>query len=109
MLTGRTCPHLFAGLRRGEIIDLDATLVMVNRENPHLDAMKRDGMIEHLSRHHLPAAEVGKLAAAAGVKQVVLTHFAPSDPSAALVQHLKQGIAERYKGMITMAVDLDRF
>jgi ribonuclease BN (tRNA processing enzyme) len=92
-----------------EIIDLDATLAMVNRENPHLDAQKRDGMIEHLSRHHLPAAEVGKMAAAAGVKQVVLTHFAPSDPSAALVEHLRQGIAAQYHGTITMARDLDSF
>jgi ribonuclease BN (tRNA processing enzyme) len=82
---------------------------MVNRENPHLDAQKRDGMIEHLSRHHLPAAEVGKMAAAAGVKQVVLTHFAPSDPSAALVEHLRQGIAAQYHGTITMARDLDSF
>ncbi|MCW1986034.1 UNVERIFIED_ORG: ribonuclease BN (tRNA processing enzyme) [Sphingomonas sp. R1F5B] len=92
-----------------EIIDLDATLAMVGRENPHLDAQKRDGMIEHLRRHHLPAVEVGKMAFTAGVKQVVLTHFAPSDPSAVLVEHLKQGIASQYKGQITMAKDLDRF
>jgi ribonuclease BN (tRNA processing enzyme) len=92
-----------------EIIDLDATLAMVNRENPHLDAQQREGMIQHLSRHHLPAPQVGKLAASAGVKHVVITHFAPSDPSAALVDHMRQGIASQYKGQITMAGDLQRF
>ncbi|MDE1915265.1 MAG: MBL fold metallo-hydrolase [Sphingomonadales bacterium] len=92
-----------------EIIDLDATLALVHRENPHLDAQKSAGMIEHLRRHHLSATEVGKLAAAAGVKEVVLTHFAPSDPSPALVARLRQGVASQYKGTIAIGHDLASF
>lgn len=92
-----------------EIIDLDATLAMVHSNNPNLDAQTSNGMIEHLRRHHLSAAEVGKLAAGARVRQLVLTHFAPSNPSPTVIEHLQEGIAANYKGRVSMAQDLDRF
>lgn len=92
-----------------EIIDLEATLALVKHENPNLGAQQSDGMIQHLSRHHLPAADVGKMAATAGAKQVVITHYAPSALSPALVEKLRRGVADQYKGTIHMAQDLDRF
>lgn len=116
VFTGDTGPSLAvmqfatgADVLISEIIDLDATLAMVHRNNPYLDAQTRNGMIEHLRRHHLSAAEVGKLAAGARVRQLVLTHFAPSNPSPTLIDHLRQGIAASYKGRVAMAQDLDRF
>ncbi|WP_241127593.1 MBL fold metallo-hydrolase [Novosphingobium terrae] len=116
VFTGDTGPseavtHLASGadVLISEIIDLKTTLAMVHHENPHLDEQTSDGMLQHLSRHHLPATEVGRMAAQAGVKQVVVTHFAPSSPSAALVTQLREEIAAHYRGTITMARDLERF
>jgi ribonuclease BN (tRNA processing enzyme) len=116
VFTGDTGPsEAVTRLARGadvlisEIIDLKTTLAMVHHENPHLDAQTSAGMLQHLSLHHLPAVEVGKMAAQAGVKQLVVTHFAPSSPSDALVEELREQIATQYRGRINMARDLERF
>ncbi|NBC35078.1 MBL fold metallo-hydrolase [Novosphingobium sp. FSY-8] len=116
VFTGDTGPsQAVIDLARGadvlisEIIDLDATVGLVQRQNPNMSAQGKAGMLQHLSHHHLPAAEVGRMAQAAGVRQLVVTHYAPSNPSAALVARMRAQIAARYHGPVVMARDVARY
>ncbi len=53
---------------------------------------------------HLSADEAGRIAAAAGVRRLVLTHFYPECASA----DVRSQAAEHFKGEITLAQDLAR-
>jgi ribonuclease BN (tRNA processing enzyme) len=58
---------------------------------------------EHMLKEHLTAAELGKLAAGAGVRTVVISHYrevSPEDVSE---------IARYFDGVIAIGQDLDRF
>ncbi len=58
-----------------------------------------------LSRYHTDAEQVGKIAAQAGVKKLVLTHIIP--PAAA--EEIRALAARNFKGEIVVGKDLDRF
>jgi ribonuclease BN (tRNA processing enzyme) len=65
---------------------------------------------DHLTREHLPAEEVGKMAAKAKVKMVVLTHFVVA-PQAddAIVAALVAGVRKHFSGPVVAGKDLDQF
>ena len=70
------------------------------------------GLFEDLMRHmaddHTVPEDIGRLAEAAGVKKVVLTHFVPgrdADPDSAYTD----GVALHYKGPVIAARDLMEF
>lgn len=114
--TGDTGPsEAVAELARGadllvaEMMDVDYTIAMVRSNAPNLPAAAAQTMERHLREHHLLPADVGKLAASAGVGSVVVTHFVgrePDDPG-----HLKYlgEIARHYAGPVVIANDLDSF
>ena len=54
-------------------------------------------------------AQVGELAAAANVKRVVITHFAPNITSPEQEQRYRGAIKMRFPGDVAIAHDLDRF
>ena len=53
----------------------------VRAGSPDADLYRPDPWIEHMRRSHSPTVEVGRLAARAGVKTLVLSHFVPGDAS----------------------------
>ncbi len=97
-----------ADLLVSEVIDLAAMRDVLSRA-ADLPKAALGPMMAHMEQDHLTPAEVGKLATAAKVKAVVLTHIAPGlddqvDPAA-----LKAGVAAHFRGSVEVADDLDRF
>jgi len=65
-------------------------------------------LAEHMSQEHLSPEAVAKLAVAAGVKTLILTHLVvPDDP--AVAEKLKARIAAIYKGEVIVGRDMTRF
>jgi ribonuclease BN (tRNA processing enzyme) len=98
-----------ADLLVSEMIDVGATLEVVRRNSPAIDASTLEGVARHLTVHHLSPVQVGELAARAEVKRVVATHLVLGAAGPAALARYKEEIASRYKGEITIARDLDRF
>jgi ribonuclease BN (tRNA processing enzyme) len=98
-----------ADLLVSEIIDVDATVANVRRNNPSLTGPAFDGLVQHLVRHHLTPEQVGELASAAGVKVVVLTHQVPGSSDPADLVRYKAGVNKHFNGHVFVANDLDSF
>src|SRR5438128_7362761 len=60
---------------------------------------------QRLSRYHTDAEQVGKIAAAAGVKKLVLTHVIPPEAS----EQIRALAAKNFRGEIVVGNDLMRF
>src|SRR5437879_3028962 len=61
---------------------------------------------EHLLASHIVTEDLGKLAAAAGVKTLVLTHFVPPDDSSITDDMWTEGVRKHYGGQIIVGRDL---
>src|SRR5712692_8139682 len=61
---------------------------------------------EHLLASHIVTEDLGKLAAAAGVKTLVLTHFVPPDDNSITDDMWMEGVRKHYKGEIIVGRDL---
>jgi ribonuclease BN (tRNA processing enzyme) len=59
---------------------------------------------QRLSRYHTDAEQVGKIAAAAGVKKLVLTHLIPPEDS----EKIRELAARNFNGEIVAGKDLTR-
>jgi ribonuclease Z len=57
---------------------------------------------------HLTAGQAGQIAAAAGVRRLVLTHFSQRYDGDGAMERLRRDAAAAYDGDIVMAADLDR-
>jgi ribonuclease BN (tRNA processing enzyme) len=60
----------------------------------------------NLVRHHTLTEDVGKVAAAAGVKMLVLTHFVPADDPSLTDEIWLEGVRKHYSGPVLMGHDL---
>jgi len=60
----------------------------------------------NLVRPHTSTEDVGKVAAAAGVKKLVLTHFVPADDPSLTDEMWLEGVRKHYSGPIIMGRDL---
>lgn len=114
--TGDTGPsdaltHLATGadLLVSEVIDVAATMRSVGRLARDLPPQARAGMTFHLTRHHLTPEEVGRMAAAAGVKSVVLTHLSPGMDDERDTSGYVDGVRLLYHGPVHAASDGERF
>jgi ribonuclease BN (tRNA processing enzyme) len=118
VFTGDTGPSdAVAELAKGadilvtEVGDPDAVIALAKQSGAwqKKTAAEQAGMVRHLKQDHIDAAEVGKLAARAGVKRVVMTHLVPTvDPDDRYQRYLDE--ARRfYSGRIDIAADLMRF
>lgn len=71
------------------------------------DAPQTAEVRRHIIASHTDAEEVGRLAAQAGVKTLVLTHFVPSEPSGAVPDDVWLAAARRhFSGRVIMGADL---
>ena len=92
-----------------EMIDVDRTMAEVSRTAPNTDPRARAAIESHLRAHHLAPEDVGKLAEAARVKAVVITHFvAPRADAGMLLGYLGQ-IRRHYSGPTVIARDVEAF
>jgi ribonuclease BN (tRNA processing enzyme) len=65
-----------------------------------------DRLIEHIVAAHTTHIDVGKVAKAAGVKALVLTHFVPSDDSLLTDEIWIEGAKTRFNGEVVAGKDL---
>ena len=98
-----------ADLLVAEMMDVDFTIANVRRNSPNLDPRVAAGMERHLREHHLLPADVGQLAARAGVKGVVVTHFVGEEVASPRHSEYLRAIGEHYLGPVVIADDLDGF
>ncbi len=61
---------------------------------------------EHLLASHTTTEEVGKVAAAAGLKSVVLSHLVPSDDASVTDEIWAEGVRKHYAGPVIVGRDL---
>lgn len=67
------------------------------------------GFIRHMHEEHVTPAEVGQMAAKAGVKAVVMTHFGPSVTPNDDYQRYADEAKKYFSGQIMVAKDLMKF
>lgn len=61
---------------------------------------------EHLMAAHTLPEDVGKIAAQAGVKTLVLSHFVPGDDASITDQQWSEGVRKHFKGEVIVGKDL---
>jgi ribonuclease BN (tRNA processing enzyme) len=61
---------------------------------------------EHLLASHTLPEDVGRVAAAAGVKTLVLSHFVPGDDPAITDEMWSEGVRKHYAGRVVVGKDL---
>lgn len=98
-----------ADLLVSEMIDADRTLAEIKRQSPNMPPQAFANLERHLRGHHLTPEDVGKLAASAGVKSVVVTHLSGPEADAAAQLGYIDAIAKTYSGPVAIARDLDSF
>ena len=67
-----------------------------------------ENMRRHMEKDHTTPDDVGRLAAKAGVRMVVLTHLIPGDPSDPDIAY-SAGVSRRFTGKVVVASDLMQF
>lgn len=93
-----------------EMMDVELTIDLIKRVGPPPSEKLLEGMKFHLLNHHLTPAELGKMAANAGVKALVVTHLGPpQEMKGNRLKVYKKEIAVEFSGKITIAEDLDAF
>lgn len=96
-----------ADLLVSEVMDRDAIardLAASGFSGPALD-----GFMKHMDVNHVTPAQVGEMAARAGVKALVISHLVPGRDSDANDEGYVRGLAGRFSGPSVVAKDLDRF
>ena len=93
-----------------ELIDVEVTVANLRRRAADLSPTDLANMETHLRTHHITTADIGAMAAAAGVKSVVITHIAgggasDGDANDRYVREVKRTFA----GEVKVASDLQRF
>jgi ribonuclease BN (tRNA processing enzyme) len=100
-----------ADLLVSEVTVVDEVIEVMKRSGnwqAKTDAEK-DGWIRHMNEEHVTPEQVGQMAAAAGVKTVVLTHFSPTVNPKDDYQRYVAGAKKFYSGNVRLAKDLMRF
>ncbi len=70
---------------------------------------EQDGFLRHMREEHLTPAEVGKMAAKAGVKTVVLTHIPNSGDPKDEYRRYADEVKKYFAGTVLIAKDLMEF
>lgn len=91
-----------------EVVDI-AAINQQLAQAPGMPPPMRENLVEGMRVNHLPAEEIGKLAARAKVGRVVLTHFVPSPEAMADPLLMVAAIKQHYSGPVALAEDLDAF
>jgi ribonuclease BN (tRNA processing enzyme) len=93
-----------------EVIDLEAIGAQIQREvqGGQVTAAQAAGLMNHMRTEHTPPEEVGRVAQAAGVKLLVLSHLViGNDPAAE--QKLLAAVHQTFSGPVIVGHDLQAF
>ena len=114
--TGDTGPsNAVAALESGadllvsEVIDLQSILAEADARQPNMTAAQRTMLITHLITQHLTPEQAGRLAAAAHVRRLVLTHLAIVGSTNLIAPRLIAGAQKVFNGKVDVAHDLQMF
>ncbi|AGH51642.1 MBL fold metallo-hydrolase [Sphingomonadales bacterium 56] len=91
-----------------EVIDI-ARMEKLLRSYPGFSADQIPPLMEHMREDHLTGEQIGEIAAAAGVKKVILTHFAPGNDGETDVESYAAGISRHFHGEVAHGRDLDQY
>ena len=96
-----------ADLLLSEVMDRPAIAAAVGKIE--MPPAARAGFLRHMDLDHLTPAQVGDIAARAGVKAVVLTHLVPGLDGEHDTSGYTAGLSRHFSGPVTVAKDGDRF
>jgi len=111
------CPALVDFARGADVLVHEVVSLRLFAESLRRDMASRpgggnpsvfDALLRHMAEDHTSPEDIGRLASAAGVKRVVLTHFTPggdSDPEEAYTD----GVRRHFTGPVVAAEDLMSF
>jgi len=115
VFTGDTGPsEAVAKLAKGadvlvsEVMDWDINSPAIQKA-VHLSAEQLKPVNAHMLLEHLAPREVGRIAAEAGVKMVVLSHVGWGADNETDMRHYTQGVRETFSGPVVVARDGDEF
>ena len=91
-----------------EVNDVDGIVAML-RNAPNMPPEALSRWTAHMEHEHLSPDEVGKLAARAGVKMVVLSHFSIIGEVGSDMTPWTTGVRKYFKGAIVPGKDLDEY
>ncbi|MFO1400829.1 MAG: MBL fold metallo-hydrolase [Steroidobacteraceae bacterium] len=92
-----------------EVVDIPSIEASLRQLMPQAPPERVAAMARNMSRNHLEPEAIGRIAADAGVKRVVLTHYVPGLEAMRDPQGLVRRVGSRYPGPVSLAHDLDRF
>lgn len=72
-------------------------------------SQEQEGFLRHMHEEHVTPEDIGKMAAKAGVKAVVMTHLGPTPNPNDDYQRYVDGAKKYYSGPIMLAKDLMKF
>jgi ribonuclease BN (tRNA processing enzyme) len=98
-------PELIA-LARGADVLVHETMHLGGLENLLKRVPNAGTLREHLLASHTVPEDIGKVAAAAGVKTLVLSHLVPSDDTSITDDMWAEGARKHYSGTIVVGRDL---
>jgi ribonuclease BN (tRNA processing enzyme) len=100
-----------ADLLVSEVVNLEALEAALSHAKAWAatPAETRTSLLRHFREDHITPEELGKMAAQAGVKKVVLTHLLPAVPGQNVEQAFVARVRKHYSGPVVVAEDLMAF
>jgi ribonuclease BN (tRNA processing enzyme) len=94
-----------------EVTDTDDVIALMKRNGAWQakTASEQEGWLRHMHEEHVTPEEVGKLAAKAGVKTIVMTHLSPSPDPNGDFAHYAAAAKKHFSGEVLVAKDLMKF
>jgi ribonuclease BN (tRNA processing enzyme) len=93
-------------LAKGADVLVHEVLYLPGVESLLKRAQNASRLREHLLASHTPPEDVGRVAAQAGVKTLVLSHFVPGDDPEITDEQWAQGVRKHFGGRIVVGKDL---
>jgi len=98
-----------ADLLVSELIDLDSVLASLRRRQA-ATGVDQQPLIDHMVKEHLAPENIGRLAAAAGVGRVVLSHIGTAPGVEDIDREaILAGVRRHYAGPVSIAEDLEAY
>ncbi len=102
VISGDTSPSdAIVNLARGADVLVHEALYVPKAPGEPGSALRR-----HIMESHSPVEDVGRIAAAAGVKTLVLSHLVPGETDAVTDNQWRAGARAHFKGRIVVGHDL---
>jgi ribonuclease BN (tRNA processing enzyme) len=94
-----------------EVTDTDDVIALMKRNGAWQakTPSEQEGWLRHMHEEHVTPEEVGKLAAKAGVKTIVMTHLSPSPDPNGDFAHYAAAAKKHFSGEVLVAKDLMKF